>query len=42
MSAREWGLWLAEYRRTRFAPPELAAPEEDPVHFLARTGGLNG
>lgn len=42
MSGREWGIWLAEYRRGRFAPPEFAAPEEDPGEFLARVGHGRG
>lgn len=36
MSAQEFWLHVADYRRRRFAAPELAAPEEDPSVFSAR------
>jgi hypothetical protein len=39
MSGYELGLWIAEYRRSRFAAPDLMPDETDPDEFLR---GLRG
>ena len=38
MSGYEFGLWLAEYRRSRFSPPELLPVEDDPRELMERIG----
>jgi hypothetical protein len=34
MSAYEFWLHVADYKRRRFGGPEMAAPEEDPMNFV--------
>lgn len=36
MSGYEFGLWLAEYRRSKFAPPEVLPVEDDPRELMER------
>lgn len=38
MSGYEFGLWVAEYRRSRFRAPELLPEETDPRELMERIG----